>query len=77
MDKFEHYKHHGQWVWVREELKGKHREHCLCFSCQLFNIDEPEKSCPIANSLYLFCVTNDMVLPVWECRIFVEMPQKA
>jgi hypothetical protein len=23
------YKHHGREVFVQEELKGKHREHCL------------------------------------------------
>ena len=27
------YKHHGVNVSVREDLKGKHREHCLCWIC--------------------------------------------
>ena len=29
----ERYDHHGKSVAVRTELKGKHREHCLCFVC--------------------------------------------
>jgi len=74
-DKFEQYQHHGKWVWVRKDLKGKHRENCLCFSCQLLDIDNPTKSCPVANHVFSLCVLMDMVLPVWECPFFVELPQ--
>lgn len=37
--KFVKYNHHGKEVWVREDLKGTHREHCLCFNCKKLNIE--------------------------------------
>jgi hypothetical protein len=72
MAKFEQYEHHGSLVWVNKELKGKHREHCLCFSCANFNPGKPETNCPIANLNYAVCLAEGMVLPVYECPKFVE-----
>ncbi len=63
------YEHHGALVSVREDLKGKHREYCLCWSCANFKPGE-ESNCPRAKQLYQFCVENDMVTPVWECPAF-------
>ena len=74
-DEFEYYYHHGRWVYVRKELKGKHREYCLCFSCQLFNPENHDGNCRTATLIYAVCVTNNMVLPVWECPHFIELPQ--
>jgi hypothetical protein len=68
---FEQYRHHGEIVWVRSDLKGKHRENCLCYSCTHFIPGEPE-NCPRANLIYGVCVMLDMVLPVWECPEFME-----
>ena len=59
-------------VWVDAELKGKHRDHCLCFSCNRFSPDDREKNCPRANLLYSFCVLMDMTTPVYECPEFRE-----
>jgi hypothetical protein len=73
-DKFEQYEHHGVMVWVNSELKGKHREHCLCYQCLNFNPGTPEDNCPIANANYALCVLENMVLPVWECPKFEEAP---
>lgn len=66
------YEHHGVEVSVREDLKGKHREHCLCYQCSRFNIDDRDKNCPIANLLYRFCVLTSCTTPVWECPQFRE-----
>ena len=76
------YVHHGQVVSVREDLKGKHREHCLCYQCANFNYD-PEritpgefgmtgkgKQCPIAQDTYMNCVKHGLVTPVFECPKF-------
>jgi len=69
---FIQYQHHGTQVWVREDLKGKHREHCLCWSpCALFKPDDPD-NCPIAQANYEFCVKHNVTLPVWECPVFEE-----
>lgn len=68
---FMNYEHHGRMVCVRSELKGKHRDHCLCFSCQRFKPDTKE-NCRIAKEVYALCVREDLVLPVWECPLFEE-----
>lgn len=72
MGKKVQYEHHGTLVWVDEELKGKHREHCLCFSCKHFKPGLPETNCPLANLNYAVCLAHDMVLPVYECPIYQE-----
>jgi len=60
---------------VREDLAGKHREHCLCFApCVHFKPNTPD-NCVRAQELYEYCVKWDMVTPVWECPVFQE--QKA
>jgi hypothetical protein len=66
------YEHHGSEVSVREDLKGKHREHCLCFSCSKFTPENREENCPIANQVFDTCVKYDLVTPVWECPEFEE-----
>jgi len=64
------YNHHGTDVSVMENLKGKHREHCLCFQCAKFNTNDPENKCPHADRLYNELKDEDnaiLVAPVWEC----------
>ena len=56
-------------VAVRSDLKGKHREYCMCFDCTEFNPDT-EYHCPIAKAVYNNCVEFDIVSPVWECPKF-------
>ena len=71
MIKFIEYEHHGKMVSVREDLKGKHREHCLCYKCKWFKPKDIEKNCPIANKLYEFNCQYGVTTPVWECKTFV------
>ena len=71
-DKIEKYEHHGVVVSVMKSVKGKHREHCLCFSCENFHPGAPETNCPIANLNYAVCLAHNVVLPVYECPLFVE-----
>lgn len=66
---FEQYEHHGEVVWVGSELKGKHRDHCLCFSCEKF-LPGDENNCPKAQKLFNLCVEENMVTPVYECPEF-------
>lgn len=65
------YIHHGEPVFVDEALKGKHRDHCLCWSCVKL---KPGKSnnCPIAQELYQFCVKHNTVTPVYECQVYEQ-----
>jgi len=77
------YKHHGNMVAVDEDLKGLHREHCLCHRCKRLKIPRGRWAwlirwfinCPRANILYTFCVLFKMTTPVFECPIdaFDEM----
>ncbi len=65
------YEHHGTLVAVQEELKGRHREHCLCFKCAEFFPDTPA-NCPIAQELFEFDVKYGCTTPMWECPVFRE-----
>ena len=69
MKQYLHKEHHGATVWVRSDLDGKHREHCLCWDCAKFHPDTPE-NCVTANLVFAVCKECDLVLPVWECPIF-------
>ncbi len=69
---FEQYVHHDWDVWVRRDLKGRHREHCLCFSCERFVPEDREQNCPLANLLYSLDVVTGLTTPVFECPEFVE-----
>jgi hypothetical protein len=68
------YEHYGALVFVDENLKGKHRENCLCWKCGSFKPGMPE-NCPIAQKLYKICVKESLVTPVYECPVFVELPK--
>lgn len=68
---FVKYVHQGAEVWCFSELKGKHREHCLCHRCKKFTF-EREKNCHIANILYALCVLCNLTTPVYECPKFEE-----
>ncbi len=70
MGKIVWYEHHGAMVAVDSDLKGKHRDHCLCFKgCRRFKPDTPE-NCDRAEQNYRACKVNDMVMPVWECPVY-------
>jgi len=64
------YDHHGWQVYVDSELKGYHREHCLCYKCSKFKPEDREGNCKIANMLYSLCVLAGITTPVWECPEF-------
>jgi len=66
---YERYQHHGKFVWVRSDLKGTHRDSCLCYVCNKFQPGS-EANCPKAKALYDLVVKNDMVTPVYECPSF-------
>lgn len=63
------YSHHGALVNVRKDLKNRHREHSLCYSCQLFKPDTLN-NCHIAQKVYDTCVEYHITTPVWECPEF-------
>ena len=71
MNDFIQYLHHGALVWVRERLKGRHKEHCLCYSCKRFSPTMPGINCVVAQELYQLNVRHHLVTPVWECAHFV------
>ena len=66
------YEHHGTTVFVDERLKGRHREHCLCFRCENFKPGTPD-NCPKAQRLYQLCVEENMTTPVFECPVYIGM----
>ena len=64
------YEHHGSMMSVRNNLRGLHREYCLCWICEHFNPSDRTENCPIANKLFKICVDCNVVTPVWECARF-------
>lgn len=70
-NKYEQYEHHGNMVWARSDLKGTHREHCLCYQCGKFSLVR-ERNCVKANALFAFSVLTGMTTPVFECPDFKE-----
>ena len=66
---YEAYEHHGASVVVRKDLKGKHREYCLCHNCYRFKPDTA-KNCLIAQAVFKNCVEFNIVTPMWECPKF-------
>jgi hypothetical protein len=73
---FVQYWHHKAKVWVREDLKDRHRDHCLCHSCKRF-YPGSQGNCPIAQKTYENCVDQDIVTPMWECPHFEQDPDAA
>ena len=73
MGKIIRYIHHGFNVAVDEDLKGRHRECCLCFRCGLFKPNTSE-NCDLAEQNYRACKINGMTMPVFECPKFEEKP---
>jgi hypothetical protein len=73
-DIFEQYEHHGKKVWTFKDLRGKHRQHCLCFHCSKFHPGVPETNCHIANLNYAVCLAFSLTLPVYECPEFDGVP---
>ena len=69
---YKKYKHHPQCpeVWVDEDLKGKHRDLCLCYRCNKFQPEDRLKNCRIANAVFDNCVGFCIVTPVMECPDF-------
>ena len=67
---FEQYNHHGDPVWVRSDLKGRHKEHCLCYQCCQFHPNDRDLNCPIAEHLFTLDRLHNLVTPVWECPDF-------
>jgi len=70
MGKIIKYKHYERKVFVDEDLRGKHREHCLCWRCEYFEPNSRIENCPIANLNFALDVLTGIVTPVWECPNF-------
>jgi len=68
---FTQYIHHDATVWVRSDLQGKHRDHCLCFDCGNFKPGQAS-NCRVAQRIYKTCIEHSVVTPVWECPLFTH-----
>lgn len=69
---YTNYQHHFTNVWVRADLQGRHRQHCLCYNCKAFRPKDRDDNCDIANAVFANCIKFGIVTPVWECPMFVE-----
>ena len=74
--KTEIYNHHGTVVTVQKGDKGKHRNHCLCWQCELFCPWDQRLNCPTARILFSLCVIFNIVTPVWECLAYRQASEE-
>jgi hypothetical protein len=63
------YTHHGVEVWVREDLKGQHLKHSLCYQCSRFHPGST-LNCRLAGLLQAVSRLLHVAIPVYECPIF-------
>ena len=73
--KTERYLHHGDFVSVRTDLKGKHKEYSLCSSCVDFK-PGTKNHCPIADEVHQSRVKFNIVTPIWECPNYFAQEKK-
>jgi hypothetical protein len=59
-------------VWVRENLKGRQKEFCMCWDCAAFRPEADDRGCPIIKDVLDLAARKTIVLPVWECPEFIE-----
>jgi len=71
MADFERYVHRGFHVAVRTDLRGQHRDYCLCESCTKMKPGTPDH-CPLARAVEQNCQQFGLVTPVWQCPDFEE-----
>ena len=58
--------------YVFDELRGKHKVHCLCFAgCKKFKPMQKD-NCEIAQATFDNCVKFNTVTPMYECPEFVK-----
>ncbi len=67
----EWYNHHGKRVAVMSDLKGKHRDHCLCYCCKNFKPGTDE-NCKIAQETYHHNLQYGLVTPIYECSEYTK-----
>ena len=67
--KTERYTHHGTEVEVVSELRGRHREVCLCYACRHF-LPGSDDNCEIAKAVYQNCIKYGLVTPMVECPAY-------
>lgn len=66
----EQYEHYGRKVWTRSDLKGTHRDRCLCYvPCRFFKPNQPD-NCEIAQAVLAVDVKFGLTTPVFECPKF-------
>ena len=74
----EKYEHHGVKVSAISELKGKHRDICLCWNCALFSPGNAngQPNCSLAQMNFEMDVKFHLITPVIECQIYVPLEQE-
>ena len=67
---YEQYEKNAKKVWVRQDLKNRQKEFCMCWDCQKFKPETADKGCSIIKDVLDLAVRKSIVLPVWECPFF-------
>ncbi len=68
---YESHERNGVQSWVRNDLKNRQKEYCMCWDCSLFKPDQADKGCLKIKKVLDLAQENQQVLPVWECPDFI------
>jgi hypothetical protein len=70
---YESYEKSGRAVWVRQDLKNRQKEFCMCWECWRFKPQAEDKGCEIIKDVLNLAAQKTIVLPVWECPSFISI----
>ena len=67
MSRYIDYKRHGQSVAVRKDLKGNHNKLCMCWDCEKFLPQDPDKNCYVNQAMRRQSTAFGITTPIVEC----------
>ena len=68
-DELTQYEHHDMMVTVTKEYKGKHKDICVCHSCEKFKWWSEQLNCPYAMSAFALSRLVG-ITTVMECQYY-------
>lgn len=63
---------YGARAWESELSEAIRREECMCYSCLFFKKGNPKINCRKAQTLYEFCVSENIAAPVMRCPMYIK-----
>jgi hypothetical protein len=66
--------HYNAMVWVNPFTESIREKQCMCINdCLIFNKDNHDENCKIANELFELCVMYELALIMFKCPLWDEL----